>query len=72
MKDLSELLAKVDDMTIPELEQHIRERSLECDRLRLEQAMLTPHLDKKWTIQQARQSKPGPGQRIDIGGIRLG
>jgi hypothetical protein len=48
MEDLKSILARVDAMSIPELEVCIRHRSDAAAVLHLENRELTKHLDLKW------------------------
>jgi len=72
MTPIRDVLGAVDGMSIRQLEHHIQERAEVVDRLRAEQAILVPHLDRKWRQFIRDQAGPaGSGQSIALE-VKLG
>lgn len=69
MEDLADLLARVDQMSIKELEAHIMERRRVMDTLRNENRKLTPFRDQKWARLLKDTAGPSSLARVlDLGG----
>jgi hypothetical protein len=69
MRDLQDILANVEPMSIKELEAHMQERSNLRDTLRSENRKLVPFLDQKWAKQLGETRGPSSLARVmNVGG----
>jgi hypothetical protein len=70
MRDLQDILANVEPMSIKELEAHIMERRRAMDDLRNENRKLTPYRDRKWA-EHFRQTAgpPSLARVLDLGKV---
>ena len=69
MRDIADILANVEQMSIKELEAHIIERRQAMDALRNENRKLTPARDKKWAEHFRNTAGPQSLARVlDVGG----
>lgn len=55
---IAKVLDRIDEMSIEELEREIQERAEIVDVLRADQALLIPHLDRKWEFRTMERIGP--------------
>ena len=69
MEPIDDVLSRIDQMSIQELEGHIIERRQAMDAIRAENRKLTPHRDKKWAEHLKQTAGPQSLARVlDLGG----